>query len=80
MADLILIKGGNGTVPHLEEREPAYSKDEKALYIGTESGNVRLCGKDDATRLNALDKTISELNARIEDITARLETLETPTE
>lgn len=70
MADLIKIKGGSGAVPTLQSRELAYSKDEKALYIGTDSGNVRLCGADD----------ISGLTQLINDITARLEVLETPSE
>lgn len=70
MADLITIKGGNGNPPTLQQRELAYSKDEKALYIGTENGNVRLCGADDVERLEAL----------IIDIDARLKKLEPPTE
>ena len=69
MADLIRIKGGSGAVPTLQDREIAYSKDEKALYIGTDNGNVRLCGADD----------ISELRQLISDIAARL-ALETPSE
>ena len=69
MADLIKIKGGSGAVPTLQSRELAYSKDEKALYIGTDSGNVRLCGAGD----------ISELRQLISDITARLDAL-TPSE
>ena len=42
MADLIKIKGGEGEVPELEERELAYSKDENALYIGTKDGNKKI--------------------------------------
>lgn len=70
MADLITIKGGTGTVPTLQDREIAYSKDEKALYIGTSNGNVRLCGAED----------IGALNVLIADITARLAALENPSE
>ena len=44
MSDTIRIKGGKGNVPRLEDRELAYHKDEKALYIGTEDGNVSLGG------------------------------------
>ena len=65
MADSIKIKGGSGSVPTLQDREIAYSKDEKALYIGTENGNVRLCGADD----------ISQLTALINDIIARLDAI-----
>ena len=66
MADLIKIKGGSGNIPTLQDKELAYKKDDKELYIGTPSGNVRLCGADD----------ISELRQLIEGITARLEALE----
>lgn len=62
MADLILIKGGTGGVPKLQDREIAYSKTEKALYIGTESGNVKLC--------------VAGLDSEIADIKARLDALE----
>ena len=46
MADKIKIKGGNGAVPALDDREMAYSKDEKALYIGTGSENIKLCNAE----------------------------------
>jgi hypothetical protein len=70
MADLIKIKSGSGNVPTLQDKELAYRKDEKALYIGTSGGNVRLCGAND----------ISELRQLIDDIIARLEALEEPSE
>lgn len=70
MADLITIKGGTGTVPTLQDREIAYSKDEKALYIGTSNGNVKLCGADD----------IGALHTLVNNITARLDALENPSE
>ena len=61
--------------------------DEKALYIGTELGNVRLCGENDSKRVDALLTDISELSARIEamsvlveSITARLDALEAKSE
>lgn len=71
MADIIKIKGGSGAVPTLQDRELAYSKDEQALYIGTENGNVKLVGGS---------TDISEISKQIEDIIARLEALENPTE
>ena len=80
MADLIRIKGGNGDVPTLQDRELAYSRDEEALYIGTDNENVRLCGRSDVVRINDLYTKIEELNAQIEGITARLEALEAPSE
>lgn len=66
MADLIKIKGGSGEVPELEDRELGYSRDEKALYIGTKNGNERLCGADD----------IATLQGKIDALTAKLEALE----
>lgn len=63
MADLITIKGGTGNVPTLQDREIAYSKDEKALYIGTSNGNVRLCGADDISELRQL---INNINTRLD--------------
>lgn len=66
MADTIKIKGGSGAVPRLVDREIGYRNDEKALYIGTKEGNVRLCGADD----------INELKQLIDDIITRLEALE----
>ena len=70
MADLITIKSGamgdRNTMPKLAVDELGYRTDEKALYIGTESGNVRLCGVND----------VSDLNNRMDDIITRLEALE----
>ena len=88
MADLIKIKGGNGAVPALQDRELGYSKTEKALYIGTEGENVLLYSANDTTRidplieevkgiqatLTAINSEIETINTAIEDITARLDT------
>ena len=83
MADLIRIKAGSGDVPTLQDREIAYSRSEKALYIGTKDGNVRLCGVDDLTEINGKIKAITDdidsIKAEIENITARLDAL-TPSE
>ena len=49
MNDLIILKGGIGEVPELQDKEIAYRRDEKALYIGTPEGNVRLTGAIVAT-------------------------------
>lgn len=82
MADLITIKGGSGDVPTLQNRELAYRKDEKALYIGTGDKNVRLCGTEDAVKIDDINIVLSSLNAKIEEmsklienITARLDAL-----
>ena len=84
MADLIIIKSGakgsRGAMPALVVGELAYCTDEKVLYRGTNNGNVRLCGFDDAAVANTLLTEISALKTQIADITARLEVLETPSE
>ena len=90
MADLIKIKAGSGNVPALQERELAYHKDEKALYIGTGDKNERLCGAGDIAEVNSrldsinaetneIKATITTLNGLIDEINARLDAL-TPTE
>ena len=55
--------------------ELGYRTDEEALYIGTSSGNKRLCGVGDLAELNA---KIEALSKRIDEITAQPE--ETPSE
>ena len=73
MADLIMIKGGSGDVPTLQDRELAYRKDEQALYIGSDGVNVRLCGANDVsginTRLDALSQLITDIIARLDAMT-----------
>lgn len=91
MDDLIMIKSGalndRESMPKLREKELGYRKDEKALYIGTESENVRLCGTDDAVKIKQLESDITELingikaiDENIKAINARLEALENPAE
>lgn len=65
MADVIKIKAGEGEPPRLQDRELGYRADEKALYIGTENGNVRLCGADD---IEELHQAINEINARLAEM------------
>lgn len=66
MADSLQIRGGNkATMPVLQIREIAYCKDEKALYIGTSSGNVKLCDADDPDRIAALETTTATQTAQI---------------
>lgn len=62
MADVIKIKSGEGVPPRLQGQELGYSKDKKVLYIGTENGNVRLCGADD---IEELRQVINDINARL---------------
>ncbi len=68
MADLIMIKSGEtlGKTPsNLSENELAYSTDEKALYIGTSNGNVKLCTADNITQLIQIIEELEEINARL---------------
>ena len=86
MGDTIHVKSGElgnrAEMPKLsydkeKGSEIAYRTDEEALYIGTEQGNKRLCGAKDKADIIA---QIDALSNRIEEITARLVALETPTE
>ena len=65
MADLITIKGGSGDVPKLQPRELAYRKDEKALYIGTEDGNVKLGDAEVKAMKAYVDGLVATINARL---------------
>jgi hypothetical protein len=86
MADLIKIKGGSGEVPKLQERELAYSKDNKSLYIGTEGGNEKVGDVAWEQRIANLEgmagisgepfATEAYVDALIAEINARLEKLE----
>lgn len=84
MADLIKIKSGaiaeRETMPALAEDELGYRKDEKALYLGTENGNERLCGVNDAVKIGELVERVTATEAQLASITARLEALENPSE
>lgn len=79
MSDLIKIKGGTGDVPKLQSRELGYSKDKKALFIGTADGNVKLCDAGQEDRIKTLeDKNVitqGEFNAFVETLNLRFETI-----
>jgi len=64
MSDLIKIKGGSGDVPLLQDREIAYSKDKKALYIGTGNGNVLLCNADDVLKIIRYGERLTALEGK----------------
>jgi len=72
MNDLIAIKSGalgdREAMPKLNASELGYRKDEKALYIGTESENIRLCGEEDATAIKNLQTSVSDQSTRIETL------------
>ena len=50
--------------------EIGFHEGEEALYIGTAKGNVRLCGANDVSLLNA---RLDAMSALIDNITARLD-------
>lgn len=67
--DSVQIFGGNKAgMPALRDRELGYCKDEKALYIGTANGNVRLCGADDSGRIDALETTTGTHTTQISSL------------
>lgn len=68
MADKIQIRAGNKNgMPKLTDREPAYVRDEKALYIGTPSGNVKIGGETES-KLNALELIVEAHDEDIDDL------------
>lgn len=86
MSDVIYIRSGelgNRTeMPKLrydesKGSEMGFNKTEEALYIATANGNARLCGVKDIGNINTL---LEALNGRVDEITARLEALEKPSE
>lgn len=59
MNDSVKIKSGvlNGrdVMPNLTENEIAYQREEKALYIGTPDGNVKLCDAGLENRIKVIE-------------------------
>lgn len=52
MINKILLKRGNkSSLPVLSNGEPAYIADEKELYIGTASGNVKLTNRNEVQKI-----------------------------
>lgn len=102
MDDSIRIRsgalGGREEMPKLKHAETkdgkklgselGYRTDEKALYIGTEAKNERLCGVEDIPnindRLNRVEadivRELNQVDANIASIIARLDALEKPSE
>ena len=59
MADNIFLKSGNKAgMPALPDRMPAFVRDEKALYIGTPDGNLKLCSAETEGKVKALEKRV----------------------
>ena len=68
MADKIQIRAGNKSgMPTLTDREPAYVRDEKALYIGTPDGNVKIGGELES-KVNALELVVEAHDDDIDDL------------
>lgn len=65
MADKIQIRAGNKAgMPTLTDRELAYVRDEKSLYIGTPAGNVDiLADKLTATKVAAQSAVAADADA-----------------
>lgn len=62
MGDNIKIRGGNKKgMPILGDREPAFVRDEKAFYIGTPEGNLKLCGADTEKKVEELEKKVTDM-------------------
>ena len=75
MDDLIRIRGGalgdRKEMPELQHDteygyELGFRTDTEELYIGSEKGNVRLCGVGDAERIKALEDKVDEIIARLD--------------
>lgn len=60
MADTIKIKAGNGS-SNLADREPAYKRSEKALYIGTPEGNKKVGDANWETRIVDLETKVKKV-------------------
>lgn len=69
MADNISIRGGDKEgMPTLRDREPAFVQDEKALYIGTPDGNLKLCSAETEGKVNSLEEAIKAHSEEISGI------------
>jgi len=69
MNDIIRLRAGNReSMPKLRDREPAYVRDEEALYIGAGSSSVKLASADTFVRLNWLETQQEEQHRRLNDL------------
>lgn len=70
MADTIQIRAGyKANMPKLTDRELGYVRDERALYIGTATGNVKLCDADLEGTVTAQGNTIGGLQNTVQSHT-----------
>lgn len=76
MADTIQIRAGKKAgMPTLAVRELGYVTDEKALYIGTASGNVKLCDADLEGTVTTQGNDISTLKNTVQGHTNSIASL-----
>ena len=62
MADNIYLPAGRKAgMPNLSDREPAFVRDEKAFYIGTPTGNLKLCEAGTLDKVAELVETVEGL-------------------
>jgi hypothetical protein len=52
-ADIRIMRGLEADLPVLQENQPAFTKDTKKLFIGSDEGNVQLAKKSDVDTANA---------------------------
>ncbi len=72
MADNIYLRAGaKAGMPTLASREIAYVTDEEALYVGTASGNKKVCAASTEGRVTTLEGRATSLeNATAGKLTA----------
>ena len=69
MADNIYLRAGRKAgMPNLADREPAFVRDEKALYIGTSAGNLKLCEAGTIDKVAELEESLAVLGETVEEL------------
>lgn len=69
MADKIYLRAGNAeNMPALADRELAFVRDEKALYIGTEEGNLKLADATMPQQIAALVEDVASLERAAQNL------------
>ena len=69
MADNIYLRAGRKAgMPNLADREPAFVRDERALYIGTSTGNLKLCEAGTIDKVVELEESLAELGEAVEEL------------
>lgn len=76
MADSIRLRAGlKAGMPRLADREPAFVRDEAALYIGTPEGNRMVAQAGLAERTAALERTAADHAAALAGLREDSDTL-----